>query len=392
MKISRIFLTVLDGVGCGELPDAKYYGDVGSNTLANTAKFVGGLTVPFLAGLGLGRIIEIMGVPAATRPQGAFGKMAEISGGKDTITGHWELTGIVSQKPFPTYPQGFPEAVISRFEQAIGRRVLGNRVASGTAIVDELGEEHMRSGAPIVYTSADSVFQIATHEEIIPLDDLYRICRVAREVLQGEHRVARVIARPFAGTTGNFNRTPNRRDFAVDPTGETLLDVVSGSGLKVWGVGKIEDIFNSRGITDSIHSRNNQETMRALEQIVAEKFAGLVFANFIDFDMLYGHRNDPQGFAGALTAVDEDLRRFAGLLGPKDVLVITADHGGDPTTPSTDHSREYVPLLLTGQAIKAGVDLGVRRTFADINATIRQWFNLPSGNEGESFAGMLVGE
>lgn len=390
MKNGRVFLVVLDGVGCGELPDASLYGDVGSNTLANTAKVTGGLLTPFFAKLGLGRITDIMGVPPVERLQGAFGKMAEASAGKDTITGHWELAGIISKTPFPTYPGGFPKELIQRFEQAIGREVLGNKVASGTAIIDELGDKHLRSGSPIVYTSADSVFQIAAHEGVIPLEELYRICGIARGLLQGEHRVARVIARPFAGTLGSFQRTPNRRDFAVDPPGESLLDAVCAAGLKVWGVGKIEDIFNFRGLTDSIHSHDNKETMAALEQIVEEAFAGLVFANFIDFDMLYGHRNDPQGYAQALTAVDDGLSRLAKRLRPDDVLIVTADHGGDPTTPSTDHSREYVPLLVTGGAISAGVDLGVRKTFADVSATIRQWFNLPSGNEGESFAGLLV--
>ncbi|HHZ20844.1 MAG TPA: phosphopentomutase [Firmicutes bacterium] len=389
MEINRVFLVVLDGVGCGELPDATDYGDAGSNTLVNTARAIGGLSVPFLAELGLGRIVEMMGVPAVSRPQGSFGKMAEVSGGKDTITGHWEIAGIISPRPFPTYPHGFPATIIERFAQAIGRRVLGNRVASGTVIIEELGREHLQTGAPIVYTSADSVFQIAAHEDVIPLPELYRICGIARELLQGEHRVARVIARPFTGTPGNFQRTPNRRDFAVDPPGETLLDAVKAAGLRVWAVGKIEDIFNFRGITDSIHSHDNRETMDALEQISAEDFKGLFFANFIDFDMVYGHRNDPVGFGRALTAVDLGLGRLAEKLGSGDVLIITADHGGDPTTPSTDHSREYVPLLVAGQAVKAGVDLGVRKSFADINATIREWFNLPPGGAGESFAGLL---
>ena len=389
MKYQRIFLVVLDGVGVGELPDASHYGDIGSNTLANTAQKVGGISVPFLTSLGLGRLADILGVSPFIEPKGCYGKSAELSVGKDTVTGHWEMMGVISKEPFPTYPQGFPEELMRRFEEAIGRKTIGNKVASGTVIIQELGEEHMRTGSPIIYTSADSVFQIAAHEGVIPLDELYQICRAAREILQGEHRVARVIARPFTGEPGQLKRTQNRRDFSVSPGQESVLDHLKNAGLTVSGIGKIEDIFNGCGLTVSDHAHNNSETIISLKRQIKLDFQGLVFANCVDFDMLYGHRNDPAGFAQALSEVDKGLKELASALRTEDLLIITADHGCDPVTPSTDHSREYTPLLVYGPSVKTGIDLGIRTSFADIGATIQELLIGDPGTVGESFADKL---
>jgi phosphopentomutase len=389
MKYQRIFLVVLDGVGVGELPDADRYGDKGSNTLGNTAREVGGISVPFLTQLGLGRLGDIPGVSPVIDPKGCYGKMAELSVGKDTVTGHWEMMGVISETPFPTYPQGFPEELIRRFEAAIGRKTIGNKVASGTAVIQELGEEHMHTGSPIIYTSADSVFQIAAHESVIPLEELYRICRVARGILQGEHRVARVIARPFTGEPGQLKRTPNRKDFSVSPGQETVLDRLKKAGLTVSGIGKIEDIFNGLGLTVSDHAHNNSETIASLKRQVKLDFHGLVFANCVDFDMLYGHRNDPAGFSQALSEVDKGLEELGSSLKTEDLLVITADHGCDPVTPSTDHSREYTPLLVYGPSAPAGIDLGVRTSFTDLGATIQELLIGAPGPVGISFADKL---
>lgn len=386
MMKRRVFLVVLDGVGIGALPDADRYGDEGSNTLGNMAANVGGLKVPFLTTLGLGRIEPLLGVPAVENPRGAYGKMAEASAGKDTITGHWELTGVVLDRPFPVYPNGFPDEIIVPFTKAIGRGVLGNKAASGTEIIKEYGPEHLATGKPIVYTSADSVFQIAAHEEIIPIDELYRICTTARELLRGEHQVARVIARPFIGQPGSFTRTKRRRDFSVVPPEETILDRLAASGVAVVGVGKIEDIYSGRGLTASYHTGDNISTLEQLLVLGTElEGPALVFANCIDFDSLYGHRNDPAGFAAALTTADGYLEKIAALLKPEDVLIITADHGGDPTTPSTDHSREYVPLLVTGPSVRPGVALGVRTSFTDVAATIADLFGVAGWTKGISF-------
>lgn len=386
MTKRRVFLVVLDGVGIGALPDAALYGDEGSNTLGNTAEKVGGLQVPFLSTLGLGRIEPLLGVPAVASPRGAYGKMAEASAGKDTITGHWELTGVVLDRAFPVYPDGFPAEILTPFAEAIGRGVLGNKAASGTEIIEELGPKHLATGDPIVYTSADSVFQIAAHEEIIPIDELYQICATAREILRGEHQVARVIARPFIGEPGSFTRTKRRKDFSVMPPEETILDRLVASGIAVVGVGKIEDIYSGRGLTASYHTGDNVSTLEQLLTLGAElEGPALVFANCIDFDSLYGHRNDPVGFAAALAMADGYLERVAVLLKPEDVLIITADHGGDPTTPSTDHSREYVPLLVTGASVRPGINLGVRASFTDVAATIADLFGLVSWTKGTSF-------
>lgn len=383
-KINRVILIVLDSVGIGALPDAGAYGDAGSNTLVNTAQAVGGLKLPNLGRLGLGNIASIKGVPPQDSPAGAYGKMAERSAGKDTTTGHWELSGVILEKPFPVYPHGFPPEIIKSFEESIGRKTLGNKAASGTAIIEELGEEHIKTGYPIVYTSADSVFQIAAHEEIIPLEELYNMCRLARKLLTGEHAVGRVIARPFAGSPGNFQRTANRHDFSLQPPGDTILNLLDSSGCRVQAVGKIEDIFAGQGITEAVHTSGNQDGMEKTLELIRRPGGGFIFANLVDFDMVYGHRNNPEGYAGALEEFDRRLPDFLAALRDDDMLIITADHGCDPTTSSTDHSREYVPLLVYGRLLHPGVNLGVRETFSDIAATLAEIFGVKIG-AGKSF-------
>ena len=386
MTRKRVFLIVLDGVGAGEMPDAGRFGDEGSNTLGNTARAVGGLSLPVMGGWGLGNITGIMGVPPVEGPAAAFGRMAEASPGKDTTTGHWEMMGLVLEKPFPVYPHGFPPGLIKRFSEAVNRGVLGNKPASGTQIIEELGPEHMRTGALIVYTSADSVFQVAAHEEVVPPEELYDICRTAREMLVGEDMVARVIARPFTGKPGAFRRTERRKDFSLAPPDETLLDFFSGRGIKTVGVGKIKDIFAGRGLAESYHTGNNRKTMETVLKIAREDHSeALIFANCVDFDSLYGRRNDPRGFAAALEEADRSLGELSGLLGKEDLLIVTADHGCDPTTPSTDHSREYVPLLVTGEMVAKGRNLGTRKSFADLSATLAQVFSCDGWEKGESF-------
>ncbi len=384
MRIRRIFLIVLDGVGIGALPDADRFGDEESNTLVHTALAVGGLDVPCLAALGLGNLGPLLGVPAPVSPSAAYGKMAEASAGKDTLTGHWEMMGVPVSSPFPLFPDGFPAELIQEFERRVGKRTLGNKAASGTAIIEELGDQHLRTGFPIIYTSADSVFQIAAHKEVIALEELYRLCRVARDLLEGEYAVARVIARPFAGCPGSFSRTTDRRDYSLLPPAETTLDRMAASGLSVWGVGKIEDIFGNRGLTNSSHTRTNRETFAFLHHLSAIDFTGLAFANCGDFDTLYGHRNDPGGFARALSEADREVAGLVDALRPDDLLIITADHGCDPTTASTDHSREYVPLLVAGRRVKPG-PLGVRKSFADIGATVEELLLEESKSPGQSF-------
>lgn len=387
----RAIVIVLDSVGVGECPDSCVYCDQGCNTLANTAKAVGGLYLPHMQALGLGNIIDIMGVAPVTNPLGAYGKMQEKSPGKDTTTGHWELMGLELRQPFPTYPEGFPAELIARFEQQIGRKTIGNVVASGTEIIKELGPEHIKTGYPIVYTSADSVFQIAAHEEIIPLETLYHYCTIARELLQEEHAVGRVIARPFIGQPGNFVRTANRHDFSKEPD-ITLLDKIKESSQEVIGIGKIKDIFAGRGVTESHSTINNQDGIDKILQALQKDFNGLLFANLVDFDQLYGHRNDPHGYARALEEFDQRLPEIMKLLGNGDLLLLTADHGCDPTTVSTDHSREYVPLLVYGRELHPGVNLGTRETFADVAATIAEHLGLPYNLAGESFYSYLIME
>lgn len=388
MQNKRIFLIVLDGVGVGELPDAAMYGDEGSNTIGNIAKALGSLHLPHLEKAGLGKITEINSISSKVTG-GIYGKLAEKSPGKDTTTGHWEMAGIILDKPFPVYPHGFPEEIINEFTRRTGYGVLANNVASGTAIIGELGEEHLKTGKLIVYTSADSVFQIAAHEGIVPLEELYRCCEIAREILVGEHAVGRVIARPFLGEPGSFYRTPGRKDFSLKPFSPTVLDRLKEAGLTVYGVGKIEDIFNYQGLTDSNHTHNNRETLDFVSHLIETDFKGLVFANCIDFDMVYGHRNDVKGFAQALEAVDLWLGENLPKLREGDLMIITGDHGGDPTTPSTDHSREYTPLLLFGPGLPQGVNLGTRSTFADIAASICAWFTLEPWPIGEEFISLL---
>jgi phosphopentomutase len=382
MFVKRVFLMVLDGVGIGELPDAAAYGDQGSNTLGNLSRAVGGMELPNLEKMGLGKLTQIQGL-AEDVSGGIFGKMAEASPGKDTTTGHWEMAGLILPRPFPVYPNGFPKPIIEEFVKKTGREVLGNKPASGTVVIEEFGREHLRTGALIVYTSADSVFQIAAHEKIAPLDQLYGYCEIAREILQGEHGVGRVIARPFLGEPGGFYRTAGRKDFSLKPIGPTVLDRMKAAGLTVFGVGKIEDIFSGQGLTASNHTHNNQETLSFISEMIDCDFTGLVFANCIDFDMLYGHRNDCQGYYQALKEVDYWLGENLPGLRRGDLLIITADHGGDPTTAGTDHSREYTPLLISGPGLVEGIDLGTRKTFADIAASLCDWFHLEPWPVGE---------
>lgn len=388
-EIETAVVIVMDSVGAGELPDAGQYGDEGSNTLANTAKAVGGLQMPNLQKLGLGNIIDIQGISPAAAPAAAFGKMAEASPGKDTTTGHWEIAGVVLDNPFPVYPQGFPKKIIEAFERQIGRKSMANEVASGTEIIARLGKEHMETGYPIVYTSADSVFQIAAHEEVIPLEELYRMCRIAREILKGEHAVGRVIARPFIGSPGNFKRTPNRHDFSLEPLGTTILDKLAEEGIPVTAVGKINDIFAGRGITKAIHTVSNMDGVDKTLELITQKEKGLIFVNLVDFDSSFGHRNDAAGYATALQEFDSRLPEILDLIDEAKILIITADHGCDPTTKSTDHSREHVPLLVFGPQVKGGVSLGTRQTFTDVAASLAEIFEVNYKTTGTSFIGEL---
>ena len=389
-EVRAVVLVVLDSVGIGGAPDAPQFGDEGSATLPHIAESVGGLSIPNLAALGIGRIVDIEGVAAVDDPAGAFGSLTEESPGKDTTTGHWELAGIVLQHPFPVYPDGFPADVIEKFEAAIGAGTLGNCAASGTEIIEALGEEHLQSGKPIVYTSADSVFQIAAHVDVVPLERLYEMCRIARDILRGPHEVGRVIARPFTGAPGRFERTPDRHDFSVLPPRPTVLDEISEAGMEVRGVGKISDIFGGRGLTSSRPTRSNDDGITAVVEEVDMISRGLVFANLVDFDSAFGHRNDPQGYAGALEAFDLRLPELLLSLGDDDVIVITADHGNDPSTPSTDHSRERVPLLCAGGVVVSGANVGERRSFTDCGATIADLLGVPTSTPGTSFASDMV--
>jgi len=380
-----VILIILDGLGIGELPDACIYGDEGSNTLGNLARTVARLSLPHLEAFGLGNLGDFQGIKPRSSPVAVIGRLAEASPGKDTTTGHWELMGLPLDSPFPTYPRGFPPEVIEPFQKAIGRKVLGNFPASGTDIIARLGKEHIRTGCPIVYTSADSVFQVAAHEEVIPLQELYQICFKARELLTGNHAVARVIARPFRGRPGSFYRTGNRRDFSLIPPKETLLDRLSTVGIPVIGIGKIEDLFAGQGISLSIPAKSNKEVTDGVLDQMSFLDRGLIFANLVDFDTLYGHRNDPQGFAAALEQFDSRLPDIMGLMREEDVLFITSDHGCDPTTWSTDHSREYVPLLIYGAMVEPGRDLGIRKSFADVGQTIGEMFGVGPLQAGVSF-------
>ncbi len=388
--IRRIILIILDSVGVGELPDADKYGDIGSNTLGNIAKNIHGFSLRNLEELGIGFIPGAHALGKTKTPKACYGRMAEKSQGKDTTTGHWEISGLVLDKAFPTYPEGFPTELIEKFESLIGRKTLGNKPASGTAIIAELGDEHVRTGCPIVYTSADSVFQIAAHEDVIPVDRLYEMCKLARGILTGEHAVGRVIARPFTGVPGSFSRTDRRRDFSLEPIGKTMLDIIKDRGLEVAAVGKIEDIFVGKGITQAVHTHDNMDGVSRTIDYMKKDFSGLIFTNLVDFDMLYGHRNDVIGYANALKDFDGRVQEIIDNLRNDDLLVITADHGCDPTTASTDHSREYVPLLVYGKTIKSGIDLGTRESFADISATVLNLLGLEELPAGVSFADKIL--
>jgi phosphopentomutase len=385
-NIKRFIVIVLDGVGAGEAPDAAAYGDVGSNSLGNVARAIGGLHTPHMYELGLGNITPIQGVPRNPNARGGFGRFQPKSAGKDTIIGHWEMMGIYLPVAFPTYPNGFPPEVLDPFRQATGRDVLGNKPASGTEILKELGVEHMQTGKPIVYTSADSVFQIAAHEEVIPLEELYDMCHKARDILQGEHGVGRVIARPFLGNSPeNFKRTHHRKDYARLPEYPTMMQKLVYAGKDVYSVGKIDDIFGHLGITKSNHVTSNLESIKATLEFLEADFEGLLFVNLIEFDMIYGHRNDPRGYANALEEFDCYLPEIDKRLKSTDMVIITGDHGVDPTTPGTDHSREYVPLLAFGPQIKPHIDLEIRESLADIAATIAENFSLEPQPIGKSF-------
>ena len=381
----------MDSVGIGELPDASTYGDEGSNTLGNIDKHVP-LKLPTLRALGLTNITSLTTArhesgtsPTSNVSMGAFGRMAEASPGKDSVTGHWELMGIVLDRPFPVFPNGFPKEILDELSRQTARGVLGNQAASGTQIIDELGPEHMRTGALVVYTSADSVFQIAAHEEIVPIPELYRACEIAYKLVGEGLGVGRVIARPFVGTPGHFKRTANRHDYALPPPGETLLDRVKAASLPVVAIGKIEDLFAGRGVTRAFHTASDDEGMDHVERQMMEVDRGFIFSNLVDFDTQYGHRNDVDGYARNLERFDARLATLLPRLRDDDLLIVTADHGNDPTTPSTDHSREYVPLLVTGTHVRAGVDLGTRRTFADVGQTLAEIFGIGRLAHGTSF-------
>lgn len=387
--MNRIIVIVLDSVGMGELPDAEKYGDQGSNTLGHIALAVKDFALPNMQKLGLGNIEGAVGFKAASEPMGCYGKMTERSAGKDTTTGHWELAGVTLKKPFPTYPNGFPDSVIKPFEEAIGRKTLGNYPASGTEIIKQLGHQHMMTGYPIVYTSADSVLQIAAHEDIIPINELYSMCEKARTILTGEHAVGRVIARPFIGTEGNFTRTDRRHDFSLKPVSKTILEYIKEADYKVKAVGKINDIYAGQGITDSVHIHNNMDGIDKTINYMKQDFKGLLFTNLVEFDMNFGHRNDVTGYAKALQDFDARLPQILSQMREDDMLVITADHGCDPTTESTDHSREYVPLLIYGKSLKNGINLGIRKTFSDLAQTIADVFGLQADFDAESFYGII---
>ncbi|BAH38492.1 MAG TPA: phosphopentomutase [Gemmatimonas aurantiaca] len=384
----RALVIVLDGVGCGEAPDTAAYGDLGSDTLGNVARVAGGMETPNLQRLGIANATVVPGLPPVEHPIGGHGVMLPRSAGKDSTTGHWEIAGLHLAAPFPTYPQGFPPAVIEAFAKATGRGVVANSVASGTAVIADYAEEQRRTGAWIVYTSADSVFQVAAHEDWIPLEELYRACEIARAQLVAPHDVSRVIARPFVGERGQWRRTPNRRDFSIAPPGETLLDVLQHAGIPRHGIGKVDDLFAGRGIAAQ-HTTDNAEGIQAIQSWLETAPRGFCFANLVDFDQLFGHRNDVPGFRGALEAFDRALPSLLAALKEDDLLFITADHGNDPTTPSTDHARERVPLLVAGARVRGG-SLGVRDTFSDLGASVAHWFGLDWRGRGTSFLPELL--
>lgn len=388
--INRVIWIILDSVGMGELPDAARFHDEGSNTLGNLAKAVGGLSIPNLRKLGIGNIDGMKNIPPVDVPKGCYGRLGEISDGKDTTTGHWEMIGIYSKQAFPTYPEGFPEEILEEFKRKTNMKgILGNCAASGTEIIKQLGAEHIKTGYPIIYTSADSVFQIACHEEIYSPKQLYQMCETAREILKGEHAVARVIARPFLGKEGEFVRTANRRDFSLKPSEDNLLVRMKNAEFDVIAVGKIEDIFDKVGITEAVHTKDNMDGVQKTIQYMEQENRGIIFTNLVEFDMKWGHRNDIAGYAKGLEEFDKVLPDIIKAMKEDDLLIINADHGCDPTTPSTDHSREYVPLLLYGKGLKENINLKTGKTFANIGQTIADIFQVPALNIGESYWSMI---
>ncbi|MCF6268614.1 MAG: phosphopentomutase [Melioribacteraceae bacterium] len=384
--MNNFIIILLDGVGVGELPDADKFGDVGSSTLSNIAKVVDGLSLPNLEKLGLGNIVDISGVAKVTTPLASFGKMNEKAPGKDSVSGHWEIAGLELDFDFPYYPNGFPKRIVDKFLELTGYKgILGNKAASGTEIILELGDEHLKTEYPIIYTSADSVFQIAAHEEVIPLKRLYEICEISREkIFVADDSIGRIIARPFVGSSGNYKRTTNRKDYSLSPSGNTVMDLLKKEGIETFAIGKINDLFNHRGITQPVESKSNEEGIKKLLQTIEQNNNSFIFINLVDFDVYFGHRNDPKGFANALSYFDRRLPEILDLLDTDDTLIITADHGNDPTTPSTDHSREYIPLLYY-QKGKVGKNLGVRSTFADIGKSAATFFSIKNNLIGENF-------
>lgn len=383
--MKRVIIVVLDSAGIGEQPDSAAYGDAGSNTLGHISAQIEGFTLPNLERLGLGCIDGSVGFAAAKEPIGCYGKMMERSAGKDTTTGHWEIAGITLERPFPIYPEGFPSEIVERLEAAFGTKTLGNYPASGTEIIKVLGQQHVMTGYPIIYTSADSVLQIAAHEDVISIDRLYEICSIARNIMTGEHAVGRVIARPFIGFEGGFVRTKRRRDFSLKPIRNTILDYVKETGMEVKAVGKIEDIFAGQGITEAVHTNGNMDGVDRTLEYIRQSFDGIIFTNLVDFDMNFGHRNDVHGYAEALSQFDERVPELLDGLDQEDILIITADHGCDPTTSSTDHSREYVPLLVYGKMLKRGVNLHIRLSFSDIAQTIAEVMGIEADFSAQSF-------
>lgn len=381
----RLFLIILDGVGIGELPDAAEYGDAGANTLLHVAEFAGKLKLPVMESIGLGNLLPMPGVIPMLAPTGARARLTEKSAGKDSTTGHWELMGLALDAPFPTYPQGFPRDFLEAWSERVERGWIGNMAASGTEIIERLGAEHQESGKFIVYTSADSVFQVAAHEQTVPIEKLYEACRIAREMLTGAHAVGRVIARPFEGEAGAYKRTSRRRDFSLAPHAPTVMDTLVEAGRRVVTVGKVDDLFAGRGVSDAIHTKDNEEGEAVLLDLAKRSGEGLVFANLVDFDTQYGHRNDPAGFARALERFDVTLGELRSRLRGDEMIWVTADHGNDPTTPGTDHTREYTPLLMVGPRVAQGVDLGTRKTFADVGASIADLFSVRAPRTGTSF-------
>ncbi|MBQ1793709.1 MAG: phosphopentomutase [Peptostreptococcaceae bacterium] len=388
--MSRVIWMVIDSVGIGALPDSQKFGDVNVDTLGNIVRACKGIKIPNMIKLGLANIEGVDSLENIESPIGCYGRCSEVSKGKDTTTGHWEMTGVLVETPFKTFENGFPKDIIEEFERRSNRKVIGNKPASGTAILDELGEQHMNTGEVIVYTSADSVFQIAAHEEIVSLDELYKMCEIAREIMMGDNAVARIIARPFIGKPGAFERTSNRRDYSLSPFEDTVLDNIKNSNLDVIGVGKIEDIFNQQGITEAIHTHDNMDGVNQTINYMKKETKGLIFTNLVDFDSKYGHRRDVEGYKNALEEFDARIPEILENMNDDDVLIINSDHGNDPTYKGTDHTREYIPVLVYGKNLKSGLNLGTRNSFADIGATVADILNVEMPKHGQSFKNEIM--